>query len=300
MPSAPHLSQAYDGSIGSYKALTSWGWGPLLNMGYYPGWQLPRLLFMSLNPFQRQLVKQSVKLLEPQAGETILDVGCGRGWSTTWIARSGARVRGIDFVPEHVEAAKRAYGDLENLSYEQGDATRLVTSGLVEEGSVDRIHCLECAFHFGADGRQRFLAEAYRALRPGGRLVLVDFTWKTDHPEEIEALDPRRYVRDTWKYEEFEPLERYRANAKAVGFRELCILDWSSVTTARFQYICNFLVFIARPKWIRPIYGWIRPVLRTMTEEDWLSLTRVTAAHDVVRRSTTYAALVLEKPSREA
>jgi cyclopropane fatty-acyl-phospholipid synthase-like methyltransferase len=255
---------------------------------------------MNLNPFQRQLVKQSVKLLEPKPGETILDVGCGRGWSATWIARSGARVRGVDFVPEHVEAARRQYGDVEGLTYEQGDATRLVTSGLVEEGTIDRIHCLECAFHFGAEGRQRFLAEAYRALKPGGRLVLVDFTWKTDHPEEIEKLDPHRYVRDTWKYEEFEPLERYRANAKAVGFRELRILDWSRVTTGRFQAICNFLVFIARPKWIRPFYGLLRPVLRTMTDEDWLSLTQATTAHEVVRQSTTYAALVFEKPSRDS
>jgi SAM-dependent methyltransferase len=207
--------------------------------------------------------------------------------------------RGIDFVAEHVEAARHRYGDVEGVSFEQGDATRLVSSGLVEEGSVDRIHCLECAFHFGADGRRNFLSEAYRALRPGGRLVLVDFTWKTDHPEEIEKLDPHHYVRNTWQYEQFEPLQRYRSNAAALGFRELALIDWSRLTTARFQRVCNFLVFIARPKWIRPLYGWLRPVLRTMTEEDWISLTRVTAAHDVVRRASSYTALVFEKPAHE-
>jgi SAM-dependent methyltransferase len=297
MPSSPQLGRAYDGSIGSYKALSSWGWGELLNMGYYRAWELPLLVAMSLNPYQRRLVKQSVALLEPQRGETVLDIGCGRGWSSTWIARSGARVRGVDFVEEHVEAARLRYGHTEGLTYEQGDATRLVSSGQVEEASIDRIHCLECAFHFGADGRAAFLSEAYRALKPGGRLVLVDFTWKTDHPEEIEQLDPQRYVRDTWLYQEFEPLERYRSNAKSLGFRELKVLDWSRLTTARFQYICNFLVFIAKPKWVRPLYGWLRPVLRTMTEEDWLSLSRATAAHDDVRRSTCYAALVWEKPA---
>ena len=47
-----------------------------------------------------------VSLLDPQAGEPILDLGCGTGHLTAQIAESGARVTGVDRSAEMVAAAR--------------------------------------------------------------------------------------------------------------------------------------------------------------------------------------------------
>lgn len=54
-----------------------------------------------------------VDLLDAQAGEWILDVGCGTGHLTDEIKQKGANVVGIDASPEMIEQAKQAYPGIE-------------------------------------------------------------------------------------------------------------------------------------------------------------------------------------------
>jgi len=54
-----------------------------------------------------------LELLAPQAGERILDLGCGTGHLTARIAEAGARVVGLDSSPEMIAEAQRNYPDLE-------------------------------------------------------------------------------------------------------------------------------------------------------------------------------------------
>ena len=60
-----------------------------------------------------------VSLLDPRAGERILDLGCGTGHLTAQIAESGAQVMGVDRSAEMVAAARLAYP---NLKFEISDA----------------------------------------------------------------------------------------------------------------------------------------------------------------------------------
>ena len=60
-----------------------------------------------------------IDLLKPQAGEHILDLGCGTGSLTQEIANSGAQVKGIDHSPEMIEAAQKNYPNL-NFSVADG------------------------------------------------------------------------------------------------------------------------------------------------------------------------------------
>src|ERR1019366_7671508 len=100
--------------------------------------------------------------LEPQAGEKILDLGCGSGQSTAKIAESGADVTGLDRSEQMIVEARRNFTP---LKFEIGDAANFTV-----DGHFDAVFS-NAALHWvkDADGAA---APAGRALRPGGRFVL--------------------------------------------------------------------------------------------------------------------------------
>ena len=102
-----------------------------------------------------------VSLLEPRAGEAILDLGCGTGHLTARIAESGARVTGADRSAEMVAAARAAYP---NLKFEICDARNLAFQeefdAVFSNAMLHWIHEPDLV-----------LQGVARALRAGGRFV---------------------------------------------------------------------------------------------------------------------------------
>lgn len=98
-------------------------------------------------------------LLAPQAGERILDVGCGDGALTEKIAASGAAVVAVDAAPDMVAAA-RARGL---------DARVMPGQSLAFDGEFDAVFS-NAALHW-MQPPEAVLAGVYRALKPGGRFV---------------------------------------------------------------------------------------------------------------------------------
>ncbi len=298
MSDEQRIRPAYDGSSTAFRALEGGGWGELVNLGYYPAYALPGVA-LGLGPFQRLLARKSLALVEPRAGMRVIDAGCGRGYTTARLAEAGCEVLGLDMLPENVAAASAKYGGRRGARFAAADVTCLPESAgsvALADSSFDAVHCLEVAFHFGPQGRANFLAESYRVLRPGGRLVLVDFVWRDAQPESIERLDPKRLVRDTWCFSEFEPLERYRARAAALGFRERAMHDWTGPVINRFQRIAQTNARVGTFALGRFILRTFRPGYARMSAADWEFLVELMRAHDAVRRASRYVALVWEKP----
>ena len=286
------LADTYNGSKLAVKFLNASGWGPLLNLGYF---ELKRLPFLigGLNHFQRYLVKKSVELLNPQPDESILDLACGNGWTTQFIAQHGSKTIGLDLCELHIKSAQSSFGKAGNISFIQGDATHL--ENVATPNSIDKIHCLEAAFHFGPEGRKALLNSAFHVLKPGGTFVLVDITWRTNYPEQIDDLDPENRFRETWQMELFEPFERYTKNAKAVGFVERQILDWTK-PVMRLLDIFTLIGFMSQHSLTRKALEIARSEYSAITKHEWKLLLQELRLSQRVLGQSRYAAYIFTKP----
>jgi ubiquinone/menaquinone biosynthesis C-methylase UbiE len=104
-------------------------------------------------------------------GMTVLDVACGAGNAALPAARAGARVSGLDLVPELLDAGRRK-ASAEGLEVEwvEGDAEALP----FEDGSFDRV--FSTFGHMFAPRHRQTADEMLRVARPGGAIVICCWT----------------------------------------------------------------------------------------------------------------------------
>lgn len=113
-----------------------------------------------------------VRAVAPLPGERVLDVAAGTGTSAAALARSGATVTALDFSAGMIAEGRRRYPQLD---FVEGDATALP----FDDDRFDAV-----AISFGLRNVERpkvALAEMYRVLKPGGRVVVCEFS-KPPHP----------------------------------------------------------------------------------------------------------------------
>jgi sarcosine/dimethylglycine N-methyltransferase len=114
--------------------------------------------------------RELVALLQPQKGERVLDIGSGIGGPARWIAATcGCHVTGVDLTPEFcaaAEALNAATGMSDRVTIRRGSALALP----VPDGAFDAAYSQNVIMNI-AD-KKLFYREAFRALRPGGRLAL--------------------------------------------------------------------------------------------------------------------------------
>jgi SAM-dependent methyltransferase len=104
-------------------------------------------------------------------GIELLDVACGAGQLAIPAARSGARVTGIDIATNSVEQARtRAQKEGLQIQFDEGDAEMLP----YEDQSFDLVISMIGAMF--APRPEQVAAELIRVCRPGGRIVMANWT----------------------------------------------------------------------------------------------------------------------------
>jgi ubiquinone/menaquinone biosynthesis C-methylase UbiE len=113
--------------------------------------------------------------LLPLAGQRILDIGCGSGDVLRDLVRFGATpalLEGIDLLPERIDAARERSAAA--INFRAGDATALPC----KDASFD-VALQFTLLSSVVDGaaRRAVCRETLRVLRPGGTVIIYDFTW---------------------------------------------------------------------------------------------------------------------------
>ena len=120
-------------------------------------------LYQQKHAFVFQFGTDLLRLLNPQPGERILDVGCGTGELTARIAESGADVVGLDASESMIFRARQSFPQ---LNFQVGDARTFVS-----HPPFDAVFS-NATLHWIAETDQpAVLAQLFQALKPGGRFI---------------------------------------------------------------------------------------------------------------------------------
>ena len=109
------------------------------------------------------------ELAAPVLGERALDVGCGTGIYTAWLAARGLDVMGLDREPSMLEAAR---AKVPGTRFVEGDVAALP----FEDAAFDLVLAVTLFCFLNAEQRQAAARELLRLARPGGRVVVGELS----------------------------------------------------------------------------------------------------------------------------
>jgi len=159
------------------------------------------------DPMRRIMLEAMRKFFSRDERFKLLEVSCGTGVSTFPLAKTfvNARITATDLSNDYIRHAKKNYADLKNVIFRKEQGERLKA----KSDNYDA-WCSTYMFHeLPREVRSDVLKEAYRVLKPGGHIFVVDSVQEGDNPAFEGLLEqfPQNFHEPFYKNYTQHPME---------------------------------------------------------------------------------------------
>jgi tocopherol O-methyltransferase len=230
------ISRYYDLSEVHYRLFWGLGKSRSLHYGY---WDSSTKNFHEALLNINNILARYVNIGEE---DVVLDAGCGVGGSSIWLAKNiGCSVTGIS-LNEHQVKQANAFAEKEHVQhlvrFEQND----YTNTRYADNSFNVIWAIESVCYI--PDKSEFIKEAFRLLKPGGRLIVADF-FKKEGLGGKDAEQIKQWA-NGWAIEDYATEESFERQLCEAGFSNINFQNANSaiMRSAKQLYKAYFLGII--------------------------------------------------------
>jgi len=172
--------------------------------------------------------------------DLVLDAGCGLGGTAFWVAANiGCHVTGISITPDQIKKAKE-YANKKGLAGKVHFEVADFRSTTFADNYFDAVYAIETICHLVDKGP--FFTEMYRVLKPGGRLLVSEYTLFKDSLSSEEDKRMKKWL-SGWFIPNLWRREEYLSAMKNAGFVSLASNDFSDRTHKSAKRLYWFSLF---------------------------------------------------------
>jgi tocopherol O-methyltransferase len=229
------IQQFYDSSSSLWEQV----WGEHMHHGYYGADGKEK---KDRRQAQIDLIEELLKWSQVQQAQNILDVGCGIGGSSLYLAQKfNANATGITLSPFQAARASERAGAVGMSSRTEFLVADAQATPFADD-SFDLVWALESGEHM--PDKTKFMQECYRVLKPGGKLIMV--TWCHRPTDEqsggVLTADEQKHLQEIYRVYCLPyviSLPEYEAIARNLCLQNIHTADWSTAVAPFWEVVID-------------------------------------------------------------